>query len=58
LKQAKAPDGSPVPASVIAEWTWYSDAGNQARIRHGLLEVVSMLVIAAIPVCAALCHPA
>lgn len=53
LKQAKAPDGSPVPASVIAEWTWYADAGNRARIRHGMIEAVSMFVIAAIPVCAA-----
>jgi Protein of unknown function (DUF4231) len=53
LTEAKAPDGSSVPASVIAEWTWYVDAGNRARILHIMLEAASLVVIAAIPVCAA-----
>ncbi|MGB3441281.1 MAG: DUF4231 domain-containing protein [Actinophytocola sp.] len=51
--QAKAPDGTPVPQSVITEWSRYVHAGEQARTRHGVLELLSLVVTAAVPACAA-----
>jgi hypothetical protein len=46
-------DQAPVPASVLTEWGRYDRAGRRARIRHGLLEMSSLLVTAAIPTSAA-----
>ncbi len=51
--QAKAPDGTPVPQSVITEWSRYVQAGGRARARHGVLESLSLVVTAAVPACAA-----
>lgn len=53
FRQAKAIDGTPVPPSVVTEWMRYVHAGHQARLRHGALETLSLLVTAAIPACAA-----
>ncbi len=51
--QAKTPDGTPVPQSVITEWSRYVRAGQAARTRHGILELLSLGVTAAVPACAA-----
>ncbi|MFE7798541.1 DUF4231 domain-containing protein [Nocardia sp. NPDC057440] len=53
FRQARTPAGAPVPPSVVTTWERYVRAGHQARLRHGTLEILNLVVAAAIPACAA-----
>lgn len=56
--QARNPLGIEVPASVVIQWRRYLRAGDMARRRHAALELLSLVVTAAIPACAAFGVPA
>lgn len=51
--QARNPLGVELPASVVGQWPRYLRAGEVARKRHAGLELLSLIVTAAIPACAA-----
>ncbi|MFE6922897.1 DUF4231 domain-containing protein [Nocardia sp. NPDC057663] len=53
LRQARTPKGTPIPPSVVTAWTRHVRAGHQARLRYGTLEILSLVVTAAIPAVAA-----
>ncbi|MEU5878876.1 DUF4231 domain-containing protein [Spirillospora sp. NPDC047279] len=51
---ARGADGSPVPDSVLAKWRWYSVHARRCRLEHYALELIILIIAAAIPVSAAL----
>jgi hypothetical protein len=56
--QARNPLGIEVPASVVNQWHRYVRIGDLARKRHAGLELLSLVVTAAVPACAAFGVPA
>lgn len=46
-------DDQPVPLTVLERWRWFTRGSRRARRRYGVVEIVAIVVSAAIPVAAA-----
>lgn len=54
MTAARSVNGTPVPAFVSSEWRWYAAGARRSRISHQTLELVTVLLAAAIPTAVAL----